>query len=104
MLEICGQVPATDSGTGGEIHNRFFRLLLLGFALIFVGIIIVAFASLLYGNGSSSFGGVIFIGPFPIVFGAGPNATWLITISLVLAILTLLAFWAMGRRFRRQTA
>ncbi len=103
MFETGDEVSATDSGINDEKNNRFFRLLLLGFVLIFVGMIIVVFASLLYGNGSSGFG-VIFIGPFPIVFGAGPDATWLITISLVLAILTLVSFWVMSRRFRRQTA
>jgi uncharacterized membrane protein len=104
LFETVDQVPATDSGKGDQIQNRFFRLLLLGFVLIFVGMIIVVFASLLYGNGASGFGGVIFIGPFPIVFGEGVDATWLVTISLVLAILTLVAFWVMSRRFRRQTA
>jgi uncharacterized membrane protein len=40
---------------------------------------------------------VIFIGPFPIVFGAGPDATWLILISVVIAAVSAVAFW-IGRR------
>jgi len=28
---------------------------------------------------------VIFIGPFPIVFGSGPGAIWLILIALIIA-------------------
>jgi uncharacterized membrane protein len=59
-------------------------------------------ATLLSGNGLSGFGGVIFIGPFPIVFGYGPDAALLIAISLVLAVLSLVVFWVMSRRVKKQ--
>jgi uncharacterized membrane protein len=102
LFKNVEETPPLNSEEGVETQSRFFRLLWVGFVLIFVGIIIVVFASLLYGNFSS--GGVIFIGPFPIVFGVGLDAPWLIVISLVLAILTLAAFWVMSRRIRRQSA
>lgn len=63
-------------------------VLLVGFAIIVVGVVLVVLSSVL-GGGSSSAGGVIFIGPFPIVFGVGPDATWLIVISLVIAVVML---------------
>jgi len=68
-----------------------------GFAIIIVGIILVVLASVL-GIGSGSVGGVIFIGPFPIVFGAGPDAIWLILISLTIAVLMLVLFVVWRRR------
>jgi len=68
-----------------------------GFAIIIVGIILVVLASVL-GTGSGSVGGVIFIGPFPIVFGAGPDAIWLILISLTIAVLMLALFFVWRRR------
>jgi uncharacterized membrane protein len=72
-------------------------VLFVGFAIIVVGVVFVVLASAL-GEGSVSAGGVIFIGPFPIVFGVGPDATWLIVISLVIAVLMLVLFFVWIRR------
>jgi uncharacterized membrane protein len=79
------------------VSNRFFVLLILGFVCLTVGVIIVL-ATAVFNSGSTSFGGVIFIGPFPIVFGAGPDAAWLIVIGIVLAILSIIVFMIMRRR------
>lgn len=72
-------------------------ILFVGLAIIIVGVVFVVLASAL-GDGSVSAGGVIFIGPFPIVFGVGPDAAWLIVISLVIAVLMLVLFFAWIRR------
>ncbi len=72
-------------------------MVFIGVGIIVVGIIIVTIASVL-GGGSGSVGGVIFIGPFPIVFGAGPGATWLIVIGLIIAVLMLVFFFVWRRR------
>ena len=88
----------SENGEEGiQVSSRFFMLLMLGFAFVIVGIILVIVASLL-GGGSASVGGVIFIGPFPIVFGAGPDAAWLITISIVISIVMIVVFVLMRRR------
>jgi len=79
------------------VSNRFFILLILGLVFLTVGVIIVL-ATAVFNSGSTSFGGVIFIGPFPIVFGAGPDAAWLIAIGTVLAILSIIVFMIMRRR------
>jgi uncharacterized membrane protein len=68
--------------------NKLFRLLLVGFVLIITGVIVLA-VSAVYAGGSGSFGGVIFIGPIPIVFGAGPDAGWLMLISVIIVVVTL---------------
>lgn len=79
------------------VSGRFLTVLFMGFAIIIVGVILVFLASALSG-GSGSVGGVIFIGPFPIVFGAGPDATWLIAVGIVIAVLMFVLFFVMRRR------
>jgi uncharacterized membrane protein len=69
----------------------------VGLGIIIVGVILVFLAAVLSG-GSGSVGGVIFIGPFPIVFGAGPDATWLIVVSIVIAVLMFVLFFVLRRR------
>ena len=83
-----------------SVSSRLFGFLLLGIVLVFVGLVILVVASLVFG-GSGSVGGIILIGPIPIVFGAGPDASWLIVISIILAVLSLVLFLVMNRRLRR---
>jgi uncharacterized membrane protein len=85
---------------GIPVSSRLLGFLILGITLVFVGIVILAVASVLLNSSSSSVGGVIFIGPFPIVFGTGPNAPWLILIGIILAVLSLILFLVMNKRLR----
>jgi uncharacterized membrane protein len=89
---------AEDDGIG--ISSRLLSFLLLGITLVFVGIAVLVVASVVLG-GSGSVGGVILIGPIPIVFGAGPDAGWLIAISIILTVVSLILFLVMNRRARR---
>lgn len=52
------------------------------------------------GQGSASFGGVVFIGPFPIAFGSGPGGPDLALASVLMgvAMLVLLLVWSMRLR------
>ena len=79
-----------------EVSGRILAVLFVGFAVIIVGVVLVVLASLLGGSGSV--GGVVFIGPFPLVFGAGPDAAWLIVISLVVAVLMFVLFFVWRRK------
>ncbi len=98
MFENTNQPHEDDDGV--TVSGRTFGFLVLGFVLIFVGIIVFVVAALLSG-GSGSVGGVVFIGPIPIVFGAGPDSNWLIIISIILAVVTLGLFLVYTRRSRR---
>ena len=74
-------------------------LLIAGLTLIFAGIIAVIAATALGSAGTSASGGIIiFIGPFPLVFGAGPDAPWLILIGVILAIISFVSFILLRRR------
>ena len=86
-----------DEDKGIQVSSRFFMFLMLGFVVVIIGIILVMAASLL-GGGSASVGGIIFIGPFPIVIGAGPDAVWLSAISTAISVVMILAFVLMRRR------
>jgi len=75
------------------------RLAWLGFAIIFVGFLVVAL-----GASRGSGGGFILIGPIPIVFGSGPNSGMLASVALVITAamvavyLLSFLFWRKGRR------
>lgn len=88
-------------GEGVGVSSRLFSLVVLGISLVFVGVAVIIVASVFAGGGSGSVGGVIFIGPFPIVFGAGPDAAWLIALGVVFAIISVVLFLVMNRRVKR---
>jgi uncharacterized membrane protein len=85
---------------GFGISRRLLGFLLFGIALVFVGLAVLIIASVVLG-GSGSVGGVILVGPIPIVFGAGPEASWLIAISVIMTIISILLFLVMNRRNRK---
>ena len=89
-----------DEAEGLMVSSRLLVFLVLGIALLFIGIVVLVVASAsLCDTGSVSV--VIFVGPFPIVFGSGPDATWLIIMGVILAIISLIAFLAMNKRYGR---
>ena len=88
---------AEDNDEGVNVSNKLLTILIVGFSVLVAGIVMVIVASAL-GGGSSSFGGVIFIGPFPIVFGAGLDAAWLIALSILIAVLMFTLFLVMRRK------
>ena len=87
-----------ESEDGGiAVSSWLFGLLILGIVLVFVGIVVLFVVSLVFSS-SSSVGVVVFIGPFPIVFGSGPNAGLLIIIGIILAALSVVLFLLMNKR------
>ncbi len=80
-----------------SLPGWLFVLFVVGFVLVLVGIIIVFVVSSFGGGGVGSGGVVIFIGPFPIVFGVGPGATWLVLIGVILSAISI-AIFVISRR------
>ena len=74
------------------------KLLFLGISLILAGFALV-FIDAISGGTSPSAGGVVFVGPIPIVFGSGPSGGWLALLSVVIGgvMLALVLLW--GWRF-----
>jgi uncharacterized membrane protein len=89
-----------ETAEGVNVSSRFFLLLMLGFVLVFVGIVVILIAAVLHSGGSASAGAVIFIGPFPIVIGAVPDVIWIVLFSIIIAILSVVVFLVMNRRER----
>jgi uncharacterized membrane protein len=89
----------TQSVEGKRLQG-FLTLFILGFTVIFIGIILLMVATLL-SNGSINFGAVIFIGPLPIVIGAGPQAAWMVLFTVVLAIVSVLILLILHRELRK---
>lgn len=67
------------------------RLFLIGIILVLLGTAILAFGSL--GSGSTSVGGVVFIGPLPLVFGSGPNSGLLALTAVVIGAVMVIVLY-----------
>ena len=96
-MYLLSDEEAEDEGIG--VSRRLLGFLLLGITLVFVGVAVLVVASFVLG-GQGSVGGVILIGPIPIVFGAGPDAGWLIVISVILTVVSVSLFLVLNRRNR----
>ena len=101
MLRSADEENRETVEEGITVSSRFLLLLILGFPIVIVGIILILIAAVLYGGGSANAGAVIFIGPFPIVIGAGPDVTWIVLFSMILAVLSVVMFLVMNRKIRR---
>jgi uncharacterized membrane protein len=101
-MENTDEKQAETDEEGATVSSRFFLLVILGFVLVFLGIAVILVAAVLSSGGSASVGAVVFIGPFPIVFGAGPDASFLILVGILLAVLSVVVFLVMNRRVGRR--
>ena len=79
-------------------------LLAAGLVLVLVGVLVVFVAALSGNSSSSSVGVVIFIGPIPIVFGAGPDAGLLVLAGALISVVSITIFLAMRKRMRAEIA
>ena len=80
-----------------SLTKSFLFLFIIGFFIIFMGIAFLA-AAAMFSGGQVNFGALIFIGPFPIVIGAGPEAVWMILFAVVLAVLSIVIFLVFYKR------
>jgi uncharacterized protein (TIGR00304 family) len=69
------------------------ELILLGIVLIFVGILILMLSLWRAGEGRAEAGGVVIVGPVPIVFGTSQRvAATVMVLAIVLTVVVLLLF------------
>jgi len=76
------------------------NLLKAGIASIFIGFIILLLGIVLtisQGSSDSQFGGIIMLGPIPIVFGSSPEITTTMLGIGLLIMLVYLFLWKMQR-------
>jgi uncharacterized membrane protein len=60
------------------------RLFAAGFLLLLAGVVLLSIGAA--SSSSTSFGAVVFVGPFPIAFGSGPDAGTLIIIGVLISL------------------
>jgi len=72
------------------------NIFLLGLLLILAGMVILMLATVLYGL-PGSLGLIVFIGPIPIVLGAGEYSFWAIILAIILTILAIAFFIILGK-------
>ena len=77
------------------------KLLLIGFFLMFAGAVALMASALLGDDANVSGGAIIFVGPIPIIFGAGPDAFLAIILAAVLTIIGFILFFLMRKQFPR---
>jgi uncharacterized membrane protein len=94
----ASEESARDANGEPVMPKKILGLLMLGFFMAFVGIMILMVATTFYGSGSTSFGLVVFIGPIPIVVGAGPQVTWVVLFAIILAALSVITYLIMRER------
>jgi uncharacterized protein (TIGR00304 family) len=70
-----------------------FELILLGLLLIILGVLILMLSLWRTGEGKAEAGGVVIVGPVPIVFGTSQRAaTTVMVLAIVLTVVALLLF------------
>jgi len=73
------------------------KFVVIGFVIMFLGMIIITLVSLMTASASGVF--FIFIGPIPIIFGYGPHASYLLILSiLIFVIFLVLSFYWYKKR------
>ncbi len=69
----------------------------IGVALIFMGILVVI-ASSVQSSGTAGYGGVVLIGPVPIIFGSSPEMA---IFSMIMAAALMIVYFALFLRGKR---
>ncbi len=95
MSRMAETEPQQQEETSSSLPLKLF---LFGFILMFAGVVVLVASALLGGNGSVSGGVVIFVGPIPIIFGAGPYASLAIVSAAILTIIGFVMFFWLRRR------
>ena len=68
------------------------KFVIIGFVIMFLGMVIITLASLMtVSDASGTF--FIFIGPIPIIFGYGPHASYLLILSILIFVIFLFLFF-----------
>jgi uncharacterized membrane protein len=88
----CYEIEAYQKGFQAlNSSNVFFKLFLLGFFMIFIGMALIMISSLALKD-SLSGGFTLIIGPIPILLGFGPYSSLLLLFAILLTIVILIVF------------
>ena len=106
--EVCEACFRHEVNVCSECYSRLkegtplltfsLKVFLLGFVLIFVGMIFLIASSILYGDVQTTTSIVILVGPIPIILGSGPYSILAILLATILTILGIVFFLQMRKR------
>jgi len=103
-MDCSGREGAVVMETEQERESRSslpMKLLLLGFLLMFAGVVVILASAFLGGDADVSGGVMIFVGPIPIILGAGADAFLAIVLAAVLTVIGFVVFFWMRRQVPR---
>ena len=95
QLEMQSQTPTPEGGFGSP--PSLMKVFLLGFTLMLIGVVTVVIATLLYGS-PDSVGLIVFIGPIPIILGAGEYSFLTIVLALILTAMSVIFFFVLRKQ------
>lgn len=82
-----------------EMSTLPFKLFLLGFLIVFIGVIVLVVATVLQGGEADVSSVVlIFVGPIPIILGAGAYAPFLVILAVILTTIGFVVFFWMRKQ------
>lgn len=91
-----------DAQEQEETFTLPFKLFLLGFLIVFVGVIVLVVAAVLQGDEADISSVVlVFVGPIPVILGSGPYAPFMLVLAVILTIIGFVVFFWMRREARR---
>jgi len=88
--EPLTRVEAPEHATAFPVSLSW--IFFASFAMVLIGMILMMAASMTQGQGSTSGGAVILIGPIPIILGGGPESGWLILLGAIITVIAFAAF------------
>ena len=97
----CGPNAHSEGQVTNVSSMGLSWILFASFAMVFVGMILMMIASFTQGDGSTSGGAVILVGPIPIILGGGPESTWMILLAAAITVIALVAFLPTRRKMYR---
>jgi len=95
--KIEHETPMPEAEANLSLNIPFVKLFILGFFLIFIGMVILIVAALISGS-TESFSFFVIIGFIPIVFGAGQDLFWPLLFAIILTVLSIGFFIILWKR------
>ena len=94
--EPAARVEAPEHASAFPVNLSW--IFFASFAMVLIGIILMMAAAMTQGQGATSGGAVILIGPIPIILGGGPESGWLILLGAIITVIAFAAFLLTRRK------
>lgn len=100
LLELCVKCTVSSPPEAELKYGVGFKIMIIGFVLVFLGILVTVTLAILRGVGNLSF--VILLLPIPVGVAAGPYGGLLLIFTLIVTLLFMVILILTSRRHLRQ--